>query len=522
HAFLLFVAAQPRLSVPPWPFLGVLLVLDLAAGVAALWLRRAALWVAALAASDVILLTWVVTTRQAPWPAVAVGSALAVSVLGFLWIALARRIAPRDSGFGSAVVSGAVASLFLGQGIAIAASMTSGAPALGFTIAAHVAFLLAILTLSALADRPWLAPLSIVSTTAAVAGWRIAHLEGTPSPWWHELAFAGALYLPYLALPLILGERARRLRQPYLAAVLASLSFFLLARHALIAGGFAGVIGALPVAQAMALAVLLARLVRMERHVPEGVAAERDPGRLALVAGAVLAFITAAIPLQLDQEWITIGWALLAAALAALYLRIPHRGLLWWTAGLLVAVFVRLAANPAVLAYHPRSFTPIWNWYLYTYLVPALAFFLASWLLARGDDRLIPPLPRLSGLAAGGGVVFLFLLVNVEIADFFSSGSSLTFGFLSGQATLPEDLAYTLGWALFAIALFIAGIVLRNQVARVSAIVLLLVAVLKGFIHDMAQLGGLYRVASFAGLGICLALMAVLIQKYVLPRREER
>ncbi|HEY4563380.1 MAG TPA: DUF2339 domain-containing protein, partial [Thermoanaerobaculia bacterium] len=184
--------------------------------------------------------------------------------------------------------------------------------------------------------------------------------------------------------------------------------------------------------------------------------------------------------------------------------------------------FVRLAANPAVLAYHPRSFTPIWNWYLYTYLVPALAFFLASWLLTRGEDWLIPPLPRLSGLAAAGGVVLLFLLMNVEIADFFSSGSSLTFGFLSGQATLPEDLAYTLGWALFAIALFIAGIVLRNQVARVSAIVLLLVAVLKGFIHDMARLGGLYRVASFAGLGICLALMAVLIQKYVLPRREER
>src|SRR6185295_11939177 len=87
---------------------------------------------------------------------------------------------------------------------------------------------------------------------------------------------------------------------------------------------------------------------------------------------------------------------------------------------------------------------------------------------------------------------------------------------------LPEDLAYTLGWALFAIALFVAGIVRPNQVARIAAIVLLLVAVLKGFVHDMARLGGLYRVGSFAGLGVCLALMAVLIQKYVLPRREAK
>ncbi len=519
HAFLLFVAAQPRLSIPPWPFLGVLLVLDLAAGVAALWLRRASLWIAALAASGVILFAWTVTARESPWPAVAVGSALAVPVLGFLWIALARRIARQDVELAASVASGAVVSLFLGQGVAIAASMTAGAPPLAFTIAAHMAFLLAILYLSELAGRPWLVPLSVVLTTAAVAGWRIASAE---SLWGEELELAGALYLPYLAFPLVLGERARRLRQPFLAAVLASLPFFLFARHALIEGGFSWTIGALPVAQAMALAVLLARLVRMERQFPEGAAAERDPGRLALVAGAVLAFLTAAIPLQLDREWITIGWALLAAALAALYLRVPHRGLLWWTAGLLAAVFLRLAANPAVLAYHPRSATPVWNWYLYTYLVPALAFFLASWLLARGDDRLVPPLPRLSGLAAGGGVVLLFLLVNVEIADLFSSGASLTFGFLTGQASLPEDLAYTLGWALFAIALFVAGIVLRSQVARVSAIVLLLVAVLKGFVHDMARLGGLYRVASFAGLGICLALMAVLIQKYVLPRREER
>ncbi|HEX4497304.1 MAG TPA: DUF2339 domain-containing protein, partial [Thermoanaerobaculia bacterium] len=234
-----------------------------------------------------------------------------------------------------------------------------------------------------------------------------------------------------------------------------------------------------------------------------------------------LACVTAAIPLQLDREWITIGWALLAAGLAALYLRIPHRGLLWWCAGLLGAVFVRLSLNPAVLAYHPSGNLAILNWYLYTYLVPALAFFLAARLLSRGDDSLgSPPLPRLSSLAASGAVVLLFLLVNIEIADFFSRGTSLTFGFLTGEASLPEDLAYTLGWALFAIGLFVAGVVQRKQMARIAAIVLLLVAVLKGFVHDMAQLGGLYRIGSFAGLGLCLALMAVMIQKYVLPRRE--
>ena len=526
HAFLFVVAAQPRLSIPPWPFLGVLAVLDLAAGVATLWLRRASLWVAALAASDLILLAWVLSARTAPWPTVALGSAAALVGLAFLWIFLARRRAEKSGGTGRLVESvseGAVASLFLGQAVLIAASAVGGAPALALTVATHLAFLLALLYLSRLAERPWLVPLAVVPTTAAVIVWRLAHGEG--APWWYELAFAGALYLPYLAFPFVFGkragERARRLRQPYLAAVLASLPFFLLGRHALLAGGYGGVIGALPVAQAIALALLLARLVRSERGAP---LAERDPGRLALVAGAVLACITTAIPLQLDREWITIGWALLAAALAALYLRIPHRGLLYWTAGLLAVVFARLAFNPAVLEYHARGGLPIWNWYLYTYLVPALAFFLAAGLLAKGDDRLagsLPRLPRLSSLASTAAVVLLFLLVNIEIADFFSPGQSLTFDFLSGRASLPEELAYTLGWALFAIGLLIAGIALANKPARIAAILLLLAAVLKGFVHDMAQLGGLYRAGSFAGLAVCLALMAVLIQKYILSRRPE-
>jgi uncharacterized membrane protein len=77
-------------------------------------------------------------------------------------------------------------------------------------------------------------------------------------------------------------------------------------------------------------------------------AGHRDPGRLALVGGAALAFITVAIPLQLRHQWITIGWALEAAALAWLYTRVRHRGLIGAAAALFGAVFVRLALNPDV------------------------------------------------------------------------------------------------------------------------------------------------------------------------------
>ena len=49
--------------------------------------------------------------------------------------------------------------------------------------------------------------------------------------------------------------------------------------------------------------------------------------------------------MQLQQQWITIGWALAGAALAWLYRRIPHRGLLYSAVALLGVVFVRLALN---------------------------------------------------------------------------------------------------------------------------------------------------------------------------------
>ena len=89
--------------------------------------------------------------------------------------------------------------------------------------------------------------------------------------------------------------------------------------------------------------------------------------QLAWFGGVALFFITLIFPIQFDHQWITIGWALEGAALLWLFHRVPHPGLRLTGVGLLVAAFVRLAFNPAVLEYHPRSATPIFNWYLYAY-----------------------------------------------------------------------------------------------------------------------------------------------------------
>jgi uncharacterized membrane protein len=71
-------------------------------------------------------------------------------------------------------------------------------------------------------------------------------------------------------------------------------------------------------------------------------------------------------------------------------------------------------------------------------------------------------------------------------------------------------------------ALLAAGIALRSHAARVAAVVLIAITTFKCFLYDLGSLGGLYRVASFVGLAIALALVSLALQKYVLARPQEK
>jgi uncharacterized membrane protein len=506
HLFLIVVASQRALSIPPWPLLGVLLVLDLAAGIASLYARRHELHVAAMAASALVLSVWVLVAGGAPWPAVAILSAGAMALLSFFWIHVAKRLHMETARYADT----AAFTVFLAQAVTIVAAQQPGSPEVGFLLTAHLVFLAALLGLAWVRKKHYLAILAAGPTTIAVSLWIARHAG--PEFRFSQLLFAGLVYLAYLCYPLLLGRRAGHSFEPYLAAVLASVPFFFQARHTIMAAGWEGYIGILPVVQAVLMAALLSRLLGIDP--PE----RRALGRLALVAGAALAFITVAIPLQLEKEWITIGWALEGAALAWLFTRIPHRGLCYVSGSLLAVVFVRLALNPSVLEYAPRGALPIWNWYLYTYLVSAAALILAGRLFAKTIGTRTKGWRRITSLLPAGGAILLFLLLNIEIADFYSTGERITFQL---TATLAQDLTFTLGWALFAVVLLAVGIVAASRPSRIAALALLVATILKCFLHDLGRLGGLYRVMSFVGLALCLALVAVALQKFVLSVRKE-
>jgi uncharacterized membrane protein len=158
------------------------------------------------------------------------------------------------------------------------------------------------------------------------------------------------------------------------------------------------------------------------------------------------------------------------------------------------------------------------NWYLYTYVIAAAAMGLAAWWLAKTDDSLADSLPRPRHFLPAGAAVLLFLLLNIEIADFYSTGPEILFRFGSN---IQQDLTYTISWLVFGIVMLVVGIVAKAKPARVASVALIAVTTFKCFLYDLSSLGGLYRVGAFVGLAVSLALVSLALQKYVLaPERE--
>jgi uncharacterized membrane protein len=234
--------------------------------------------------------------------------------------------------------------------------------------------------------------------------------------------------------------------------------------------------------------------------------------RLATQGAAVLVFVSLIFPVQFEREWITLGWAIEGLALILLFRWIPNRRLRAAALIVLCAAAVRLALNPAVLAYHPRSRVPIWNWYLYVYGVSALCFFLSGrWF---GDPRekryergARPLVYSLAGIVT-------FLLTNIEIADYFSIGPTLTFSF---SGNFARDMTYTIAWAVFAFGLLVIGIAKSVRPVRLAAIALLCLAFAKLFLHDLDSLSQLYRIGAFITVAIIAIVASFAYQRFLSP-----
>jgi uncharacterized membrane protein len=326
-----------------------------------------------------------------------------------------------------------------------------------------------------------------------------------------SLEWYGAFYGVFTVFPFFVGGRFAEKKYPWIAAALAGPLHFYLAHE--LAGA------ALPrlepgwIPAMMAVPPLLGLAVLAKRDSTGNPARETQ---LAFFGGVALFFVTLIFPFQFHREWITISWALEGAALCWLFRRVPHPGLRLTGVGLLTVAFVRLALNPMILSYHIRAVEPLLNWYLYAFGVVTVAVYLGARLLAPPRNMIaginVPPI--LYGMTS----ILPFLLVNIEIADYFSAPGStvLTFEFTGNFA---RDMSYSIAWALFALMLLVIGIRRRNAPIRYAGLGLLGMTLLKLFLNDLWELEQLYRIAAFIAVAIIAILASFLYQRFLaLPR----
>ncbi|HJL37829.1 MAG TPA: DUF2339 domain-containing protein, partial [Polyangiaceae bacterium LLY-WYZ-15_(1-7)] len=335
---------------------------------------------------------------------------------------------------------------------------------------------------------PWLVALPLIATLAFLFGPLLAPgLRARPGTW-RVVALAPLFFFPAL----------------------------LRVHEALLGGGSAG-----------APTLLLAALVFFAALASTRVTFESQRARrTAFVWPTVsaLGFLTAAVPIQLEHEWVTITWALQAAAVLLLWKRVDHPGLKHLGLGLFAAVFVRLVLNPAVLGYHAPSGLPVLNWLAYTYLVPAAAMLVGARILGALDLRrrrpwersLFGERPVLQGALGLGAILLGFVWLNLTIVDAFSSGRALELPF----DRLPaRDLTLSLAWALYGLALFALGIARKSRALRALGPGLVAITSAKVFLYDLGTLTDLWRVASLLGLAASLILVSLAYQRFVFGDR---
>jgi uncharacterized membrane protein len=366
--------------------------------------------------------------------------------------------------------------------------------------------------------------LAAVAATLFAYAWHAARFvpEGPASA---GIAGEVAIYATFVVLPFVLAavrpDPWRRAVGTWLTSALIGPAFFLLFRDAWVAHWGQGSIGLLAVLLAAVSVASLAgvgRVFTVEPGDAEGAA--RRLNYLALFSAIALGFVATAIAIQLDRQWITIGWALEAAAVFWIFGLLPHPGLKYFGLALFTAVGVRLLLNDEVLRYEPRG-APIVNWLLYTYGVPVLCTFAGAWFLRRaearradagdydwaaGDRTLIVP------VVGGLGLVLLFALINLEIADYFSAGRYVEVDF---SRRLERDLTRSIAWGLYSLGLLGVGLWRRHKGLRIASLLFLLLTVGKVFLYDLAALTGIYRILSFLGLAIALIIVSLLYQRFV-------
>src|SRR6266853_5466094 len=214
-----------------------------------------------------------------------------------------------------------------------------------------------------------------------------------------------------------------------------------------------------------------------------------------------IAFITIAIPLKLDEHWITIGWLIESAVLLWVAVKSEAHFLRYFAGCTLALGIFRLLI---IDDFHTE--TLILNARFATFLV---AIAIMGGIVAAGErfaSEREMPLVKAAGVALN--LLALIALTreandyfNRQIANVYLHRSDYT---VTRQFEIARDFSFSAIWIIYGAALMVVGFWKRSAFIRWQALVLVAVTIGKVFLYDSRELQQVYRILSFIALGIML------------------
>lgn len=357
------------------------------------------------------------------------------------------------------------------------------------------------LTLERRKEWPWLPPLAFIATELYFWGWysdfyRDEKLAITS-------AYATLFFVLFAAVPVVRSRREGRLGGEEVAVVLANAFFYLLALYQMLWPTYRW---SLTVAVLALAAVHLAVL----RILPAPRAGEAPVVRW-LFAGLALAFATIAVPIRLDDKWITIAWVvegppLIWSGLRSKTWQLRAAGLL-----LLAVAALRLLILPIPATRF------LFNGRFGTFAVAVACFALCCDLARRTPEQISDAeKSAFAGLAVAVNVYMLWAF-SLEIWDLL--GRTQALGIERG---LAQQMGLSILWALYATGLILAGMARKSPMLRWQALVLFGLVAGKVFLFDLSFLSRFYRILSFLVLGVLLLLVSFLYQRRISAQKGEQ
>jgi uncharacterized membrane protein len=239
----------------------------------------------------------------------------------------------------------------------------------------------------------------------------------------------------------------------------------------------------------------------------------RRPPRPGLAAASAIfaigsvASLALTLTFALEKGWLTIGLALMAPGIVWVSEQRPLPFLRRITGIIIAIVLARIAWNPRIVV-GDLGTTPIFNWLLYGYGVPALAFGYAGYLLRRRADD------APTRIAEAGAVLFMALLGFFELRHLLYAGDILHPRIGLAELALDITMGIVLAVALDRISERTGSIVHRTA-ARLFGVATFIAIVLGLFIDKNPMLtgepvGGPFLNLILLGYGLPLLLVVVL------------